>query len=421
MLLEACGQMGCVVTAEDVLVIAGAETPNTGGSAGRESWVEQPSPASDPYGLLAGLSSLPECGPSTMLSVPPLDPSAYQVIIPLGLLSTPQHVLPTSHIYYHLNRTFPDSGGDREANPPAVADVRAPGDIRVLGINYTVARKDGQLWYKDYDVFFSPCRDRLFESIHMSALNPELTGLLEAAEPYRCDEYGSVETRYEYCKTTAQLDINAGTLLGTTGGNVSAALDLEAYDLSTPALAFANPDRYFSDLDLRLHVTCPLDWFTDDARDEQAARIGGYDGQPRTSSPVCGQVMQDVPGTAQGNWFAGPPGSQTDWAKEMALVHDHVDPTLAAISIGGTVMEMGVWLFPPEDQGLINREFAQVRPGGQIYCYQGGVSSEFGQRYPEFPGRLLIRMETPATLTAERQDGPCRGGMAFIDPVAYQR
>lgn len=72
-----------------------------------------------------------------------------------------------------------------------MADVRASGNIGILGINSTVANKDGELWYGDYDVYFAPCRDLLFELIHVSTLNPELMRLLEAAEPSQCDEYGS--------------------------------------------------------------------------------------------------------------------------------------------------------------------------------------------------------------------------------------
>ena len=419
--LEACGRLGCVTASNEFQVVGSVDQGVNGPTKDHVDSGEAGIRRDQPDGKWSGLYSLPPCSQSTLLTLPPLDQDAYQVIIPLGLLTTPQHVLPTSHIYYHLKRKFGDSGGDREANPPVVADVRAPGNIRILEINYTIANKDGELWYRDYDLLFAPCRDRLFELIHVSTLNPELNRLLDATQPFSCDDYGSVESRYTYCKTKVQLDITTGTVLGTTGGKVSAALDLEAYDLSAPPLAFANRDRYRSDLDLRLHVTCPLDGFTAPARAEQIVRMGGYDGRPRTESPVCGRVMQDVPGTAQGNWFTGPLDRPANWTQEMALVHDHVDPSLAAISIGGTVMEMGVWLFLPEDGGLINREFSQVVPDGRIYCYQGAVSSQFGQGNPKFPGRLLIRMDTEQSMSVERQDGPCQNGVGLVEPVVYQR
>jgi hypothetical protein len=49
-------------------------------------------------------------------------------------------------------------------------------------------------------------------------------------------------------------------------------------------------------------------------------------GVRRTAEPVCGQLMQDVPGSAQGRWYMG--SSDMD-DRNLALVHDNVIPTLA--------------------------------------------------------------------------------------------
>ena len=220
--------------------------------------------------------------------------------------------------------------------------------------------------------------------------------------------------------------MTVGTVIGTTGGKVSAALDLEAYDLAAEPLAFANPDRYFSDLDLRLKVVCPFDGFTPEARAEQMSRIGRYDGQPRTEEPLCGEVMQDVPGTAQGNWFTGSFGGQSDWSQELSLVHDHIDPTKSAISVGGTIMESGLWLFDAEDAGAedagaVNRDFAQVVLDGRVYCYQGGVSTQGGQSPSTFPGRLLISLTSRTEMLVEHQAGNCGQLPDFVNPVTYQR
>ena len=78
----------------------------------------------------------------------------------------------------------------------------------------------------------------------------------------------------------------------------------------------------------------------------------------------------------------------------MALVHDNVDPTLTAISIGGTVSSAGVWLFAPESTGLVNRDFS-------------AVSAEGGQTPAPFPGRLLISLNNDTEMLVERQDGDC--------------
>ena len=352
--------------------------------------------------------------------MPPLAPADYQVIIPLGLLSPPNHVTPTSHIYYHLNRDT-SGGGHGYDRPPLEVDVHAPGNVRVLEINSSTSWVNGVLSYVDYDVLFAPCRSQLYDLIHVSTLNPELAALYEAATSTRCDEYGSAQSQYRFCQSTLELDITVGTVIGTTGGKVSAALDLEAYDLAAEPLAFANPNRYSSDLDLRLKVVCPFDGFTPEARAEQMSRIGGYDRQPRTVEPLCGEVMQDVPGTAQGNWFTGSFDGHVDWSKELSLVHDYIDPTKSAISVGGTIVESGLWLFDAEDAGTVNRDFDQVVPDGRVYCYQGAVSTQGGQSPTVLPGRLLISLTSETELLAERQDGNCDGLPLFVDPVTYQR
>ena len=342
------------------------------------------------------------------------------MIIPLGLLGPPNHVTPTSHIYYHLNR---DTSGGRHGydRPPLEVDVRAPGNVRVLGINSSTSWVNGVLSYVDYDVLFAPCRDQLYDLIHVSTLNLELAALYEAAIPISCDEYGSEQSRYRFCQSTLELDITVGSIIGTTGGKKSAALDLEAYDLTADPLPFANPERYRSDLDLRLKVVCPFDGFTPEARAEQMSRIGGYDGQPRTVEPLCGEVMQDVPGTAQGNWFTGSFDGRVDWSKELSLVHDYIDPTKSAISVGGTIMDSGIWLFDAEDAETVNRDFDQIVPDGRVYCYQGGVSTQGGRSPTVFPGRLLISLTSETELHVERQEGDCDGLPDFVKPVKYQR
>jgi len=261
----------------------------------------------------------------------------------------------------------------------------------------------------------------MYQFLHVSTLIPELEKLFEAGLTGRCDEYGDSQSQYRLCQSAVQLDVPVGTVLGTTGGKVSAALDLEAYDLDGPSLGYANPARFGSEFDLRLKVTCPFDGFTAEVRDRQLARMGDYGQQSRTAEPRCGEVMQDIPGTSQGNWYTGETGAHANWSQELALVHDNVDPDLAAISIGGTVTGAGVWLFRPESSGLINRDFPDVSADGRTYCYQGAMTDQGGQIPTPFPGRLLISLTSDTEMLVEQQDGACADGAAFVDPVTYRR
>lgn len=251
-----------------------------------------------------------------MLTLPPLDQDDYEVVIPLGLLSPPQHTVPTEHIFFHLKGENKSSPANPFTNPPGVAEVRAPGNVRVLEINYTAGLPGNELPYTDYDVLFAPCRDQIYKLMHLTTLNQELTELLQATEPFKCNDYESRGGPVRYCEAFATMDVSVGTVLGTTGGTIIAALDMEAYDLRTPPVAYANPSRYYSELGRRLHIMCPFDGFTAEARAEQLSRVGDYNGQPRTAEPVCGEVMQDVPVTAQGNWYTNlKPGQHVDFNK----------------------------------------------------------------------------------------------------------
>jgi hypothetical protein len=373
----------------------------------------------EPDGRLANsLASLPVCSDETRLSLSPLAVDDYLKIIPLGLLDPPQHVLPTEHIFYRLKGQNADDGVNPATNPAAVVNVRAPGSVRILEIDYTLGIGEIASSYSDYDLMFAPCRDQIYKLIHVTIINDQLIQLLQETEPLRCNEYPVGERYYRYCVSSVEFDVPVGTILGTAGGSIIAALDLEAYDFSTPPLAYANPDRYRSDSKKRMHIVCPLDGFTPEAREEQLVKVEGYQDRDVTVGPICGVAMQDRLGTAQGNWFVNREvGGFSDISKELALAHHHVDRNSGAISVGGTIMEMGVWVFTEEQQGLVNREFDQVVSDGQIYCYQGAISSDSGQGPSMFPGRLFISLTSESEILVERQDGDCASASDFVDPT----
>ncbi|HIM37648.1 MAG TPA: hypothetical protein EYM38_06450 [Dehalococcoidia bacterium] len=152
------------------------------------------------------------------------------------------------------------------------------------------------------------------------------------------------------------------------------------------------------------------------------AKVEGYQDRGVAVGPICGVAMQDRPGPAQGNWFVNREvGGFTDISKELALAHHPVHRNSGAISVGGTIMDMGVWVFMEEKEGLVKRGFDQVVPDGQIYCYQGAISSESGQGPPMFPGRLLISLTSETEMVVDRQDGECVGELDFVNPTTYYR
>ena len=74
-----------------------------------------------------------------------------------------------------------------------------------------------------------------------------------------------------------------------------------------------------------MHIVCPLDGFTPEAREEQMAKVEVSQDHALTAGPVLHHDAANRPGTAQGNWFVNREvGGFTDISKELTLAHHHV-------------------------------------------------------------------------------------------------
>ena len=190
----------------------------------------------------------------------------------------------------------------------------------------------------------------------------------------------------------------AGTVLGEVG-DLQGNFDFGVYGLRTN-LEYANQHQYSG---RSLHIVCPLDLYDDETRSELYAKIA------RTAEPLCGTVMQDVPGALQGNWFladvANPSGDQ-----QLAFVHDNADPSTAVISVGGTFMTHAKWHFVPQSAGLTDRDFTDVTPDGNLYCYEA-----------DQPGRIIVQMKSTTELVIEHHQGSCTDPIQFESPTTYRR
>jgi hypothetical protein len=121
--------------------------------------------------------------------------------------------------------------------------------------------------------------------------------------------------------------------------------------------------------------------------------------------------MQDVPGTAQGNWFF--PGiylrDAPDVSPLLALAHDYVDPSQPLFSIGTSIQGVnpGLYTFQIESQGLVNRDFSEVSADGQTYCYENFLQDRAAGGMPvgQLSGILLLSMPSDTTLVIEAVEG----------------
>jgi hypothetical protein len=306
-------------------------------------------------------TGLASCSSAPQLTVPPLALTSFGDLTPLGNLNPTGHVFPTDHLYFYLS------------TPPAApvpATVVAPGDITIASVESST-RTSGTDVHTDYSVHFFACQDVDFYFGHVAVLSPALAAAVGTING-NCQTYTTGNTLNTQCYKSVSIRLRAGDVVGTVGAPGQWALDFGAYDRRVPPLAFVNPDRAYGGSGFGLLTTvCPVDYFEPAVRDALRARLGGR-GLRRVAAPVCGTIMQDVAGTAQGRWFDGP-SPQED--PHLALVHDNVDPTLGAFSIGTSIPSIppGTYLFVPAASGHVNRDFHDVTPDGQTYCYETSV------------------------------------------------
>ena len=171
---------------------------------------------------------------------------------------------------------------------------------------------------------------------------------------------------------------------------------------------FANPDRHGVE---SRSIVCPIDLY------ENTKQF--YDKIKRTEGNRCGEVMQDVKGTLQGDWFTGRGTFQksSGWRGLLAFVHSNDVPSVAVISIGGVISEPAKREFTEKTSGLTNRKFTDVTADGNIYCYVAEAPIKEWEEKPT--GKILVQMTSDTELQIEHQSGSCPG--SFNTPTVYNR
>ncbi|MFQ6010828.1 MAG: hypothetical protein ACE5KG_01490, partial [Nitrososphaerales archaeon] len=302
-------------------------------------------------------------------------------ISPLGNLHPPDHTIPTEHMYFHIG-----PGGTATVRTA----VRAPGDVFLLEV---VGKPGG-----DFSMRFALCKDVFGYYNHVKTLSDEVQSMIADVE---CERW--THNPGNLCSKRLFQKVDAGMILGEVGapqGN----FDFGAFDHRV-ILDYANPSRYGEVGRTRsLHIVCPIDLFDDETKNILYGKVA------RSDRPKCGIVMQDLPGTLQGNWFQGDTEASSDWTRHLAFVHDNEEPSKSVVSVGGYFTDAGKWEFEAVSSGFINREFKDVKPDGNIYCYDLGQA-----------GRLLVQLTNENELRVESQAGACSSNSSFEEPTVYAR
>lgn len=349
----------------------------------------------------------PNCPDGSVFATIPIDPDKILSVTPLGNLNPPDHTTPTDHIYLVLK-------SNNEVHPEFATKVFAPSNITISRITHTTTKKNGKEFSNDYSIDFSPCKDVQAKFGHVTKLSSKLSSLVEQKKGNCQTQHPRPEDEYTYCNIEMNEKISSGQELGWSGGGTPTGLDFWAIDSRTKELAYANPKRYSTH---QLHTVCPVDLFEKSTKDILSEKFGRYE-KKRTIAPLCGEINQDVFGTAQGNWTTteGYIDMPEAWSKSLALVHDNVDPSLGMVSIGGTIGTPIKIQFTPTSTGNINRDFNQIKDT-QVYCFEGqSVGLNSNQK-----GKVLIQLDDPSRLKVEYQNGGCGKPQQFNTPTIYQR
>lgn len=355
--------------------------------------------------------NMPNCPDGPVFTAAPASPQGYTDIIPLGNLEPVGHTLPTQHVYFHL--VYGTQGS-------IATDIVAPGNVKIVSVQEsTTYDANGRKIRADYRIEFMPCRELKAYYNHVAELSQDIQASLKTGNKICYDHQQSTGESDTLCSYFVDYSAKAGEYIGKSGSGVGiGAFDLGAYDSRAAPLAYANPSRYNSQADGldEFHYACALDYFEENIKSQLYSRV------QRTAPPRCGQVMQDIRGTAQGNWYKGNAAfSRPDtWDRMLALVHDNTDPATGIISVGGTIAEAGKMPFTPAHAGNVNREFSEILPGNTVYCYTSNVP-KFQNNKPTIGGRILLHLSNETSLTIEHQNGGCTGSFVFVNPVRYER
>ncbi|MBI4322546.1 MAG: hypothetical protein HY675_28985 [Chloroflexi bacterium] len=336
-------------------------------------------------------ATMPSCGAARELSTfSPLALADFTSITPLGNLNPSGHTFPTDHVYFILRQSDPAFA----PGIPAEVPLHSPAGGWISSLSRSENLTAG---YADYSIAVSPCREFEIQLGHVTTLSQRLSDRLVA--PFdTCNEYATGGQSYRYCYKSfreTEIGVAAGERLGTAGGRAGQnALDVWARDSRASPLVYANPSRWSGPA---LQVVCPLDYFVGGVKNALYGKV------PRTLPPICGEVEQDEPSTAQGVWFVLGTTQTYPEDPHLALVHDNFDPSQGAFSVGTSMsrsgLSSGVYRFTPANVGRVNRDFSDVTDGN-IYCYE-----------PQYMTTIILQLTGPNTLRIERQtEASCGNG-----------
>lgn len=354
------------------------------------------------------LADLKSCGDTKILFDRfPVNLEGLAVITPLGSVGSTAHIIPTPHLFLRPRRT-----GQNEAYTIETS-VFAPADMRIYLMSSVEDVSKTKKFETDYALFFSPCKEAVGYFDHVWDVPEEIIRQYESAPELLCNEYTLIYPHgpidWKFCKKRVAIDVKAGDYLGKTGGEGKAdVFDFALFDYRNERHPYKNVEEWRNignTFEEAFYVTCPLNYFPETVR-AAAEKLLGADGKKRSVKPLCGEVFQDIDGTAQGVWFRDSP-EHSPGSRYLSLVHDAVDPTIPVFVIGEGLesISYGDYFYAVKKEGLVNRDFSEVLPG-KVYCFDA-LSTRISNKVS---GKILLELSSSRNLKLEKQEGVCESG-----------
>jgi hypothetical protein len=383
---------GCILAMSVVGLVACSKSSTLDGSPTAPT----PAQTTDPNAL----SQVPSCpsNPNTPLfDVIPIDPGDFLAFRPLGFMAPPIHMFPAKHSAFSM--TPPGAS-------PMPRPVRAPGRVWVKEIWEATFSTGGG----NYQLFVYPCSEVRVYFGHVATITDKLMTEMRK-RPSACNSFFDGRSTVTTCRyENMSIVLESGEQMGT--GPDSAGVDFGLIDFRLPPAPFMRLDHYDH---FYPYYASPLNYFRSDVKSALASQTGHVFGtRMRSAQPLGGAYMQDIAGTAQGNWFL--PGmyhsNSTDLSTSLGLATDYVEPGQPIMAIGSSVrgLSMGLYSFGVAAQGSVNRAFSDVRTDGSTYCYDNFLQ---GQSIGGLPlsrpnGIVLLSLPSDASLRIELVAGaPC--------------
>ena len=332
------------------------------------------------------------------LSVSPMKPEDFSMIIPYGLMIG-GHVTPIDHQYF--SPTIFDS-------PRDTYEVRAMADSRIVTIQPRTDKRG-----TEYRMVFTVSCTFFYYYDLVTSLAPDIKAAYDAAGG------GTMQNR------DVDIPVKAGQVIGRIGGQT---LDFAVWDTTKKLTGFIVPEHY-NEEPWKLYTVDPLDYYTEELK---ALALSKY---ARTTPPISGKIDYDVDGRLIGNWFLkGTDGYRGLKATDMehyskthlAFAPDHMDPSRFIVSMGEDFLGrenqyMDVDNAPDPaslsvESGLVTFDLLKWTyrdSNGEIWSRMTATTGITAEPFLPILGCALVQMTDTRTITFESRSGPCTQGMTF--------